>query len=73
MTAKEKAEELYFKYKEALNIRHDMRIGANPFAQQCALIAVNMLMEEFGTYYIINSGGKNEIYWEEVKKEIELL
>lgn len=72
MTPKEKAEELFNKYRNTIvSFLSDNMKDYN--AQQCALIAVDMLIEEFGTYYIINSGGKNEIYWEEVKKEIEKL
>ena len=88
MTPKEKAEELYFKYKEALNIRHDMRIGVNPFAQQCALIAVDEIIlsapfepvdtdwDEAGSsaqYWYPQKLEDSAKWWAEVKKEIELL
>ena len=47
MTPKEKAQELYLKYKEALNI-NDMRVSANPFAKQCALIACDEVLGYMG-------------------------
>ena len=43
MNAKEKAKELYCKYTDALNIR-DLQTTANPFAKQCALIAVEEIL-----------------------------
>jgi hypothetical protein len=46
MTPAEKSDELYLKYKKALNIQNDMRPGKNPFAQQCAIICVEQIMEE---------------------------
>ena len=69
MTPKEKAKELYLKYTDALNIR-DLQITANPFAKQCALIAVDEIMNVIiGSYdYELE-----KIYWQDVKNEIELL
>jgi len=70
MTPKEKAKELYLKYTDALNIR-DLQTTANPFAKQCALIAVDEILE------IVTSDNSALIvelpYWQEVKKEIEKL
>ena len=69
-TAVEKAKELYLKYTDALNIR-DLQTTANPFAKQCALIAVNEILtlvsDDLDLYY------KDCIYWEQVKTEIEKL
>ncbi len=73
MTPKLKAKELYFKYTDALNIR-DLQTTANPFAKQCALIAVNNIIlanphsNPFNTDVYSTMG-----YWLEVKQEIELL
>jgi hypothetical protein len=67
-TPKEKAKELYSKYRDALNIR-DLQTNANPFAKQCALIAVDEILR-------IRSVNKDDIlsnYWEEVEQEIENL
>lgn len=66
MTPKEKAEELYLKYKDALNIKHDMRVTANPFAKQCALIACNEVLGYMGA-------DRGYAFWTEVKQEIEKL
>jgi hypothetical protein len=70
MTPKEKAKELYCKYTEALNIR-DLQITANPFAKQCALIAVDEILNALS--YKISSNFEELKYFEEVKQEIEKL
>jgi hypothetical protein len=73
MTPKEKAKELYCKYTDALNIR-DLQTTANPFAKQCALIAVDEIINanpyECDGIEILHS---NISYWQEVKQEIEKL
>jgi hypothetical protein len=59
MTPKEKALELYFNY-------HNLWINGNSImAKQCALIAVNELIEH--SYQVMKP------FWQEVKQEIELL
>ena len=65
MDAKEKAKELYCKYTDALNIR-DLQTTANPFAKQCALIAVDEILSAIG-FSVMDE------YWIEVKQEIEKL
>jgi hypothetical protein len=80
MTPKEKAKEIYCKYADALNIR-DLQTTANPFAKQCALIAVDEILNiEHPQIIIYTEIIKNSIrdyfqdeYWEEVKKEIQKL
>jgi hypothetical protein len=64
MTSKEKAKELYLKYTDTLNIR-DLQITANPFAKQCALIAVDEISQH--CYEVMKP------FWLEVKQEIEKL
>jgi hypothetical protein len=64
MTPKEKAFELYFKFYRDI-------IADNERAKQCALIAVDEIIENdkknYGTDgFVVN-------YWEEVKQEIEIL
>jgi hypothetical protein len=72
MTPKEKANELYLKYTDTLNIR-DLQVTANPFAKQCALIAVHEILQ------MIDESMKGFLdsdiirYWLEVKTEIEKL
>ena len=70
MTPKEKAKELYYKYADALNIR-DLQTTANPFAKQCALIAVEEIInhhsQEQGLYRI------DTCYWQQVKLELQSL
>jgi hypothetical protein len=74
---KEKAKELYLKYTNALNIR-DLQATANPFAKQCALIAVDEIINT-NPKITINwafSGIQefdNINHWQEVKQEIEKL
>ena len=71
MTPKEKAKELYLKYTNSLNIR-DLQITANPFAKQCALIAVEEIMKiGWNLPHYDNQEGYN--YWYLVKTEIEKL
>ncbi len=87
MNAKEKAKEIYCKYTDALNIR-DLQTTANPFAKQCALIAVDEVInsnprypnnvdwdDAGGThaYYYEAQFEEAEKYWEEVKQEINNL
>jgi len=77
MTEKEKADEIYCKYTDALNIR-DLQITANPFAKQCALIAVDEIIASNPCYEDADRGGNfmwnnNTYYWQEVKQEIEKL
>ena len=69
MSSQEKAKELYCKYTDALNIR-DLQTTANPFAKQCALIAVDeiLLAITYADYYLSQVS-----FWEEVKQEIEKL
>ena len=73
MTPKEKAKELYLRYTDALNIR-DLQTTANPFAKQCALIAVDEILSDYKNYLMHeNTEYKGLKYWQEVKQEIEKL
>ena len=65
MTPKEKAKELFDKYAMYLraNLMHNE--DANEDAKQCALIAVNEILDVCKTYL--------SPYYSEVKKEIEKL
>lgn len=77
MTPKEKAKEIYCKYKDALNIR-DFQTTANPFAKQCALIAVNSTIQTLNEDIRDLDVRGNVLldlidYWREVKQEIEKL
>ena len=70
MTPKEKAEELhnkFYKINEGVNLIYFEE------AKQCALIAVEEILDnfpnEFWDEYLID----NFKYWQEVKKEIEVL
>ena len=62
-TAKEKAEELYEKYKFV----YIPNYTSNHEVKQCAIILCNEMIAECGTGY---ARGK---FWEEVKKEITKL
>jgi len=71
MTPKEKAKEIYCKYVDALNIR-DLQTTANPFVKQCALIAVDEIIDSI--IIIDLTAAENQFtYWEEVKNEINKL
>jgi uncharacterized protein YxeA len=72
MTAKEKAKELVEKYFYLFSLELENTI-ADYEAKQCALIAVDEILKEYGTYYKVEVNGKYVSYWQEVKKEIEKL
>jgi hypothetical protein len=63
MTPKEKAKELYFKM-------HSQEQIISKEAKQCALIAIDEILDVIVTIYDYDFEKLNP-YWEEVKKEIE--
>ena len=65
MTPKEKAEELVYKYDETLTY-----LESKSKAKQCALIAVDELLQEIDNTTL--SFVQND-YWQEVKEEINKL
>lgn len=70
MTPKEKAKELVYKYYNKMNPdAPDCNISFNQ-CKQCALIAVDEILE---SHYVLLTGVKPSIYeyWQEVKEEIE--
>ena len=83
MTPKEKAEELIKKYSNLTITSHIVYFAqVEHFAKQCALIAVDELIESFNSIYDASirniekySGAKYGMkdYWKEVKQEIEKL
>ena len=70
MTQKEKAEQLVLKM---LRIHNNVDWFHKELAKQCALIAVDEIIREYGTYYKVEVEGKYLSYWEEVKQEIKKL
>jgi hypothetical protein len=68
MTPKDKALEL-------VEDMHDApEVGYNEHAKQCALIAVEEILSDYKNYLMHeNTEYKGLMYWQEVKKEIELL
>lgn len=75
MTPKEKADELLAKYTVATWIKLDeiKYLTTIPTAKQCALIAVDELINDNDHNETIVNGGLNKLYWQEVKQEIEKL
>jgi hypothetical protein len=81
MTPQEKAKELWTTYRFALSIKNaPLGEQKDLIAKQCALIAVNEIFEHID--YIFTELEKDKLpnkfddeieYWNEVKKEIELL
>ena len=74
MTPKEKAQELYNKYLSFVSIENVIdKVSAIPYIKQCALIAVdemiNVLTDINGIYNIKPA----IMYYQEVKQEIEKL
>ena len=80
MTPKDKALELYNKY-EQLGRDFTRGVSMKEFAKQCALIAVDEIIEATNMYqYGINNALEHipakivkHPYWQEVKQEIENL
>ena len=72
MTPKEKAKELFDKYCWAIRIDEtDSGYFSNVlYAKECALIAVDELIDQCWSYREIDLGLALE-YWQEVKQEIE--
>jgi hypothetical protein len=73
MTPKEKA-------KELVEDMHDApEIGYNEHAKQCALVAVDEIIDALAEYdnrnntYELQNMDRDFNYWQEVKKEIEAL
>jgi hypothetical protein len=75
MTSKEKAEQLTGKcFDIFVNDEEEHYSGtAWRIAKQCALIAVDEIIEEYGTYFKVNVEDKYVSYWEQVKQEIQKL
>lgn len=81
MTPKEKANELVNKYFLEIEGADTYAFNLSSLnlyiAKQCALIAVDEIIKNGGTKYIIEykpNSYTNEVwYWEEVKQEIEKL
>lgn len=68
MTAKDKAIELYNRFRNANGV-----MSANGYAKKQALICVDEIIKETGTYYTVLEGNKFVNYWERVGEEIKLL
>jgi hypothetical protein len=65
MTPKEKANELFEKFFQESDLSA---------AKGCALIAVDEILSDYKNYLMHeNTEYKGLMYWQEVKKEIELL
>jgi len=81
MTAKEKAEELYTHMFECVINPELSTLEMELMAQQCALIAVDEIIEATNMYQFGISNDKESIppkvvnhpYWQEVKQEINNL
>jgi hypothetical protein len=69
MTPKEKAEKLV----EKMAIYHWTDICDYEGAKQCALIAVDEIIQETDTYYDTLIASERKLFLEEVKQEIEKL
>jgi hypothetical protein len=70
MTPKEKAGQLFFKYR---NLENKDSFINNYNAKKCALIAVDEIINNSLEYMGCDLNDGEIIYWEEVKQEIEKL
>jgi len=74
MTPKERAVHLVDKYLNMKRIKmSDYSVIYLPTAKECALIVVEEIIKEFGTYFKVNIEGNYMSYWEKVKEEINNL
>jgi hypothetical protein len=73
MTPKEKAEELVDKFARIDGYEDSIYLSKCEYEKKCALIAVDEVLKEYGTYYKVEVNGKYVSYWQEVKQEIEKL
>jgi len=67
MTTQEKAKELFDKFYQEAPLDEIKFYSNDVMAKQCALIAVDEIINEFYTHPIA------KIYWQEVKTEIQKL
>ena len=70
MTPKEKAEQLFFKYR---NLENKDSFINNYNAKKCALIAVDEIINNSLEYMGCRPEEGEIIYWQEVKQEIQKL
>jgi hypothetical protein len=70
MTPKEKAKELVYKYNNGPSLFHSIDFYQ---AKECALIAVDEILNAIDWDYYEGSQGTELNYWKEVKQEIEKL
>jgi hypothetical protein len=74
-TPKQKAKELVDKYLEIIwqadKFSYLLDSEGLHFAKQCALIAVDELIEDNKANEELVNGGLNKHYWQQVKTEIE--
>lgn len=79
MEAKAKAKELVNQFLEKIpfadkNVYEDWKKEMNDKAKQCALIAVDEILDAITfNMYDEDAYNKEDNYWQEVKQEIELL
>lgn len=74
MTQKEKAKELINRFYISFpldDFNKERYIFVKKHAKNCALVAVNEILE--CTIYYFNDNDNFVTYWQEVKKEIELM
>jgi len=78
MKTKQNAKELVLQFYEVVKNKYPL-INAMPLAKQCALIAVDKIIESSPSLPILGSGGTygedielSNIYWKEVKQEIKI-
>jgi hypothetical protein len=71
MTSKEKAEELVNKFSH-FTVQEKWELK-NYYAMECALIAVDEILDAIDWDYYEGSKQTEHMYWQEVKQEIEKL
>ena len=73
MTPKEKAIELYNKFLNPSGDTYLYGMLEHESAKECALIAVDEILNEFPQGFKGNFEERRKQYWQEVKQEIEKL
>lgn len=76
MTPKEKAWNMFWNYKNIPDKWNDEKVFQNYYAKQCALIAVDEILEELFEIALVTGSSyvhKHIDYYQEVKQEIDRL
>jgi ferritin-like protein len=73
MTLKEKSWNMFWNYKNIPDKWKDEKVFQNYYAKECALLAVDEIIDATKGMVDEDNGYSTDSYWQEVKQEIEKL